>query len=87
MHSLLLNYAVLLKFLLSKVVTTLGRWVLEKAGVYNPLSGITSNQSEGFNCVMKCLQNWREIPIDAGVLALYYPQAFYFNESQRGLSG
>ena len=36
---------------------------------------------------MKRLQNWREIPIDAAVLALYYLQAFYFNESQRGLSG
>lgn len=69
------------------MVSTLGRWILEDAGVYSPLSGITTNQSEGFNCVMKRLQSWREIPVDAAVMALYHLQAFYFNESQRGLSG
>lgn len=70
-----------------KVTSTLGRWILEKYGVYSPLSGVTSNQAEGFNCVLKRLQNWKEIPIDAAVLAFYHLQAFYVNETQRGFSG
>ena len=69
------------------MTSTLGRWILEKSGVYNPVSGVTTNQAEGFNCVLKCLQSWKEIPVDAAVMALYHLQAFYFNETQRGLSG
>ena len=70
-----------------KVTSTLGRWILEKYGVYNPLSGVTTNQAEGFNTVLKRLQNWKEIPVDAAVLAFYHLQAFYVNETQRGFSG
>lgn len=70
-----------------QVSTTLGRPVLEKLGVYNPYSGVTSNQSECFNSVLKRLQSWREVPVDAIVLALYHLQAFYHNEVQRGFAG
>ena len=56
-------------------------------GVYNPYSGVTSNQSESFNALLKRLQSWREVPVDAIVLALYYLQAFYSNEVQRGFAG
>ena len=69
------------------MVSTLGRWILQKAGVYSPLSGVTTKQSEGFNCALKRLQSWREIPVDAVVMALYHLQTFCFNEAQRGLSG
>ena len=62
-----------------KVTSTLGRWILEKYGVYNPVCGVTTNQAEGFNCVLKRLQNWKEIPVDAAVLAFYHLQAFYVN--------
>ena len=31
------------------VCQSIGRWVLEEYKVYNPYSGITNNQSEGFN--------------------------------------
>ena len=41
-----------------------GRWVLEKLNIYNPFSGITNNQSEGLNRVMKTLQGWNEAPVD-----------------------
>ena len=63
------------------------RWNLEEFDVYNPMSGITSNQSEIFNSVLKHLQGWKEIPIDSAVLSLYHLQAFYWNEWQRGLAG
>ena len=69
-----------------KVISTLGRWILEKAGAYNPLSGVTTNQSEGFNCMLKRLQSWREVSVNVAVMALRL-QAFYVSESQRGLSG
>ena len=61
---------------------TIGRWILESLQIYNPYSGITNNQSEGFNTVLKRLQNWREVPVDAIVLTLYYLQAFYHDEIQ-----
>ena len=37
--------------------------------------------------MLKRLQNWREVPVDAVVLSLYHLQAFYHNEIQRGFSG
>ena len=66
---------------------TVGRWKLEEFGIYNPMSGVTSNQSEGFNSVLKSLPGWKEIPFDTGVLTLYYLQVYYWNEWQRGLAG
>ena len=65
---------------------SIGRWILENLGIYNPYSGITTNQSEGFNTVLKHLQHWKEAPVDAIVLSLYYLQSFYNNEIQRGFS-
>ena len=73
--------------LFNQVLTTLGRWVLEKLRVYSPYSGVTSNQSESFNVVLKRLQSWREVPVDAIVLSLFHLQAYYYNEVQRGFSG
>lgn len=63
------------------------RWNLEHFGIYNPLSGITNNQSEGFNSVLKRMTEWKEMPIDNAVLSLYHLQAFYWNEWQCGLAG
>jgi len=60
---------------------------LEKLGIYNPYNGITTNQSEGFNTVLKNLQHWNEAPVDAIILSLYHLQSFYHNEIQRGFSG
>lgn len=81
------NYYACMFILLLQVNSSLGRWILESMGVYNPYSGVTSNQSESFNAVLKRLQSWREVPLDAIVLSLYYLQAFYSNEVQRGFAG
>lgn len=48
---------------------------------------MTSNQAESFNALLKRLQSWREVPLDAIALSLYYLQAFYCNEIQRGFAG
>ena len=69
------------------VPTALGRWILESLQVYHPYSGVTNNQSEGFNRVMKDLQGWKEAPLDCVVLSLYLLQAYYTNEIKRGLAG
>ena len=55
--------------------------------MYNPYSGVTSNQSESFNALLKRLQSCREVPLDTIVLSLYYLQAYYSNEVQRGFAG
>ena len=64
-----------------------GRWLLEFYQLYNPYCGVTNNQAEGFNRVMKDFQQWKEAPLDSFVLALYQLQAFYYNEIQRDLAG
>ena len=74
------------KFLL-QVNTSLGKWVLQALNVYHPFTGVTTNQSEGFNSALKRFQQWREVPLDSIVLTLYHLQAFFYNEIQRGLAG
>ena len=70
-----------------EVTSSAGRWILEPLGVYNGYSGVTTNQSEGFNTLLKNLTERKESSIDSLVLALYYLQCYYSNEIQRGLAG
>jgi hypothetical protein len=70
-----------------QVNVSLGKWVLEPLNLYHPFSGITNNQSESFNSVLKRLQRWKEVPPDSIVLTLYHLQAYYYNEIQRGFAG
>ena len=58
----------------------IGKWKLESLHLHNPYSGVTSNQSEGFNTVMKEFQTWKEAPVDSLILALYLLQSYYSNE-------
>jgi hypothetical protein len=66
---------------------SLGKWVLEPMNVYHPFSGVTTNQSEGFNSTLKRLQRWREVPVDTVLLTIYHLQAYFHNEIQRGMAG
>ena len=68
-------------------MSSIGRWVLEEYRVYNPYSGVTSNQSEGLNYVIKQLQEWKESPLDCMILALYYLQSYYALKITRGQHG
>jgi hypothetical protein len=67
------------------IPSSLGRWVLEQLNIYTPYSGVTTNQSEGFNSVLKRLLQWKEAPVDSFVLSLYHLQVYYYNEIKRGL--
>jgi len=58
---------VLYTCILVQVKERIGRWNSELYGVYSPLSGVTTNQSEGSNSVLKRLQGWKEIPVDTAV--------------------
>ena len=63
-------------------------WAIEPHGVYDPYSGVTSNQAEGLNYVLKhLLQEWHESPVDCMVLALHYLQGYYLVEISRGKQG
>ena len=63
-----------------------GRWQLESLGVYT-YSGVTTNMAESINKVVKALQNWKEAPVDAMLMALYQLQQYHHNEMERGLAG
>ena len=65
----------------------IGRWVLQPLNLYNPYSGVTNNQSESFNKVIKEFQSWKEAPLDSFILAMYRLQLYYYNEIKRGLAG
>ena len=62
------------------------KWKLEEKGIYNPYSGVTNNQSESLNFVLKNLLKWKEAPIDCIILSMYHLQAFYVNEVRRGFA-
>ena len=40
-------------------IESIARWGIEPCGVYNPFSGVKNNQAEGFNHVLKSLQEWK----------------------------
>ena len=73
-----------MEFIHPDVITCAGRWIVEPIGVYIRYSGITTNQSEGFNTVIKRLTKWKEAPVDTILLCFYQLQNFYYNEIQRG---
>ena len=68
-------------------IRCIARWSIEEFKVYNPYSGVTTNQAESLNTVLKNLQQWNESPHDCMVLALYYLQAYYKREIIRGIHG
>jgi len=68
-----------------EVDKSIERWHLEEQGVYSPFSGVSNNQSESFNAVMKQLEAWKKVPVDSLVLSFYYLQCFFMNEISRGI--
>ena len=68
-------------------IHAIARWAIEPHGVYDPSSGVTSNQAEGLNYVLKQLRELHENPVDCMVLALHYLQEYYLVEISRGNQG
>lgn len=63
------------------------QWAIEKYGVYNLHSGVTTNMSEGFNTVIKRFLKWKEVPVDVLVHSLQELQSYHLNEIQRAMCG
>ena len=53
-------------------IHSIARWAIEPFGVYHSFSGVTNNQAEGINFVLKQLQDWKKAPVDCMILALHY---------------
>ena len=70
----------ILKNIHPEIHKSIGRWILEKEGVYCPFSGVLTNQSESFNMVLKSLQQWKEVPVECILLSFYLLQSFFMNE-------
>lgn len=68
-------------------IQSIARWAIEPLGVYHPYSGITNNQSESLNHVLKQLQEWSESPLDCMILALNHLQSYNLVEIVRGQHG
>lgn len=51
-------------------LSTYAKWPIEETTIFNPYSGITSNDSESFNALLKRFQEWKEAPVDVIALAL-----------------
>ena len=65
-----------------QVDKSIERWILESMRAYNPLSGVTTKQSEGFNTVLKQYQRWKEVPVDSLVHGLHRLQQYHYIEIQ-----
>ena len=53
------------------------RYQFKKLNLINKMYGVTNNGSESINCVLKKLVQWREVPVDVLILALYHIQQYY----------
>ena len=66
-------------------VASYGLWSVNKTtATTNP---ITTNQSEGFNTLLKSLQGWKEVPLDVVLLSIQMLQKYFYNEIARGRAG
>ena len=59
------------------------KWAIEEAAIFNPYSGITSNDAESFNALMKRFQQWKEAPVDVIVLAFKMLQVCQLSVNHR----
>ena len=72
------------KHIKPEIMAYSGRWILERNGVYNPYSGVTTNISEGFNNIIKWVNDHKKLPVDNMVLSLFYLQNAAYCEVLRG---
>ena len=59
-------------------------WSIADSCKIDPKNGITTNQSEGFNFLLKDFQSWKEVPLDSLLMSLKLIQGFYLEEIRRG---
>ena len=62
-------------------------WSINNKCAFDENNGITTNQSEGFNFLLKDFQNRKEVPLDCLMMSLKLIQGFYSEECRRGKAG
>lgn len=63
------------------------RFVTCKFSAFAQIKTVTNNISESMNKLIKEQNFWKELPIDAMVLALFYMQSYYIYEFRRAEVG
>ena len=58
--------------------------IIESNKIFNPYSGVTTNISEGFNTLIKWVNNHKKLPVDNMILSLFYLQNAIYCEVLRG---
>ena len=61
-------------------------WCMNISKVYDYETEVTTNQSERFNTLIKALQGWKEIPLDAIIQSMNMLQTYFLNEINMGQS-
>ena len=51
---------------------------------YDEVNGLTTNQSKGFNFLLKDVQNWKEVSIDCLLMSVKLVQGFNEEECRHG---
>ena len=72
---------------ISPNLTKVCKWAIEKTTKFDPYSGITQNQSESINKLLKSLNKWKEAPVDVVVLSFLRLHQYYIKEISRGRVG
>ena len=69
---------------ISPNLTKVCKWAIDKITRFDPYSGITQNQSESMNKLLKSLNKWKEAPVDVVVLSFLQLHQYYIKEISRG---
>ena len=71
----------------SLVQDKLGKWNIEKWGVFNPYTGVNDKSSDSLDLVVQQLQAWGSASCDAIVVACYLVQHYIRKEIRDGANG
>ena len=72
---------------ISPSLTKVCKWAIDKITRFDPYSGITQNQSESMNKLLKSLNKWKEAPVDVIILSFLRLHQYYVKEISRGRAG
>ena len=65
---------------ISPNLTMVCKWAIDKITRFDPYSGITQNQSESMNKLLKSLNKWKEAPVDVVILSFLRLHQYYIKE-------
>ena len=72
---------------ISPNLTKVCKWAIDKITHFDLYSGITQNQSESMNKLLRSLNKWKEAPVDFVILSFLRLHQYYIKEISRGRTG